>query len=64
MKANFNIKKNNEVSKDIQNKDNDELKKDFTESEFEEFMSKTGASGSFMIFRSTKKENELGLEEL
>jgi len=27
-------------------------------------MSKTGVSGSFMIFRSTKKENELGLGEL
>ncbi|HYL66107.1 MAG TPA: hypothetical protein VEU72_03035 [Nitrosopumilaceae archaeon] len=62
MKANFNIKKNNEIKKDVQN--NDDPKKDFTESEFEEFMSKTGASGSFMIFRSTKKENELGLEEL
>jgi hypothetical protein len=62
MKANFNIKKNNEIKKDVQS--NDDFKKDFTESEFEEFMSKTGASGSFMIFRSTKKENELGLEEL
>jgi hypothetical protein len=39
-------------------------KKDFTEEEFEEFILKTGAAGSYMVFRSAKKDDELGLDEL
>lgn len=58
MKTNFNIKKD-ESTENIEQE-----KTDLSESEFEDFMSKTGASGSFMIFRSKKKENELGLDEL
>ena len=38
--------------------------KEFTENEFEEFVSNSGAKGSFMIYRSTKKDDELGLDEL
>ena len=37
---------------------------DLTQEEFEEFVSKSGAAGSFMIFRSNKKDSELGLDEL
>ncbi len=63
MKTNF--RKNEEASSKI--KDNVEVnseKKDLTEEEFEAYISKSGAKGSFMIYRSTKKEDELGLDEL
>jgi len=39
-------------------------KKDLTAEEFERFIVKSGARGSFMIYRSTKKEDELGLDEI
>lgn len=39
-------------------------KKEITQKEFEEFVIKSGASGSFMVFRSDKPDDELGLEEL
>lgn len=39
-------------------------KKDFTQEEFEEFIIKSGAVGSYMIFRSEKKEDEMGLDQL
>ena len=65
MKANFNIKKNRNSDESTKmNEKSTESKKELTESEFEEFIVKSGAKGSFMIFRSTKKEDELGLEEL
>lgn len=62
MKANFKIKENdensfNEVS--INEKD-----KNITQTEFEEFIIKSGAKGSFMVYRSKNKEHELGLDEL
>lgn len=38
--------------------------KELTQEEFEEFIIKSGASGSFMVFRSDKPEDELGLEEI
>lgn len=41
-----------------------ENKKELTQAEFEEFIIKSGASGSFMVFRSDKPDDELGLEEL
>ena len=41
-----------------------EEKKDLTQEEFEEYIAKSGAKGSFMVYRSTKKEEELGLDEL
>jgi len=63
LKANFKIKKN----KDLENtsKDDGSLnKKEITEEEFEDFVVKAGAAGSFMVFRSSKKEDELGIDEL
>lgn len=39
-------------------------KKELTKEEFEDYISKSGAKGSFMIYRSTKKEDELGIDEL
>ena len=60
IKANFKISKNTEYG----NKDNSNNEKDLTKSEFEDFIVKSGAAGSFMIFRSDKKDEELGIEEL
>lgn len=39
-------------------------KKDYTQSEFEEFILKSGAVGSYMIFRSEDEEEEMGIDEL
>jgi len=65
LKANFNIKKNRESDDGTRvSEKSAESKKELTESEFEEFIVKSGAKGSFMIFRSNKKDEELGLEEL
>ncbi len=38
--------------------------KNLTQEKFEEYVSKSGAKGSFMIYRSSKKEQEMGLDEL
>lgn len=38
--------------------------KELTKEEFEEFVLNSGAKGSFMIYRSDKKDDELGIEEL
>lgn len=60
MKSNFKIKKNSN-SKKPEQKDKTEL----TEEEFEEFVSKAGAAGTFMVFRSNiKKDDEMGIDEL
>jgi len=65
MKANFAIKKNNEEKKDIVKEQSSlEQTKKLTQKEFEEFIIKSGAKGSFMVYRSEKKEDELGLEQL
>lgn len=37
---------------------------DLTQEEFEEYISKSGAKGSFMVYRSVKKDEEMGLDEL
>lgn len=59
MKSNFKPNKpTNDKSKKIKKSD------EMTEEEFEEFVSKSGAAGTFMIFRSTKKEDEMGIDEL
>lgn len=63
LKANFSIKKNADLdnnSPDVQSSNDKEI----TEEEFEDFIIKAGAAGSFMVFRSSKKEDELGLDEL
>tara|TARA_B100000029_G_scaffold505859_1_gene587352 strand:- start:1022 stop:1243 length:222 start_codon:yes stop_codon:yes gene_type:complete len=73
MKGNFKIKEDgktisnldsklDENNKLIFKKDSDE--KEITAEEFEDFIVKSGAAGSFMIFRSEKKETEMGIDEL
>ena len=41
-----------------------EQKGDMTDEEFEKFIIESGARGSFMIYRSQKKHDELGIDEL
>ena len=66
IRTNFRISKNSkhDASSEIPKNNDEEKKRDLTKSEFENFMVKSGAAGSFMVFRSDKKEDELGLEEL
>ena len=63
MKANFKI---NNDDDELENKElSTEEKKDVTDEEFENYIVKTGAAGSFMVFRNfKKKEDELGLDEI
>jgi hypothetical protein len=64
MKANFKISEQDETKK-IKQPIDDNIKKNLTNEEFEEFLVKAGAAGSFMVFRSDKnKDDELGLDEL
>lgn len=41
-----------------------ELNKNLTKKEFEEYILRSGAKGSFMIYRSKNKDDELGIDEL
>ncbi len=38
--------------------------KNATKEEFEDFMIKSGAKGSFMVYRSNNKKDELGIDKL
>jgi hypothetical protein len=59
MKTNFRkIKKNSE---EIIEKNQS---KELTPEEFEEYVIKSGARGSFMIYRSKNKDEEMGIDEL
>lgn len=63
MKTNF--RKNKDLPSEVDDKTiADSEKKDLTQEEFEDYIIKSGAKGSFMIYRSSKKEDELGLDEL
>ena len=72
MKANFKLNEDAKTiakagKKEINNKlvhKKTQSYEEITPEEFEEFIIKTGAAGSFMIFRSDKKDDELGIEEL
>lgn len=63
IRANFKVKGSTNV-KDTSNTDIVGETKTATKADFEEFVARSGAIGSFMIYRSTKKEEELGLDEL
>ena len=62
MKTNF--RKNDDKQLPSTENDNIPNQKDLTQKEFEEFISKSGAKGSFMVYRSTEKDEELGIDEL
>ena len=63
MKTNFRKSESDSTAEHIDTKTNVN-KTNLTREEFEEYVSKTGAKGSFMVYRSTKKDEELGLDEL
>lgn len=59
MKTNFKDDKNEITKIDSSNE-----KKDLSPEEFEKFIIDSGGKGSFMVYRSTKKDDELGIDEL
>jgi len=60
LKTNFrkNEEKTNEEKTEITNQ------KDLSPEEFEKFIVSSGAKGSFMVYRSPKKDDELGMDNL
>jgi hypothetical protein len=73
MKGNFKIKDDGKTISNLDSKldENNKLifkknddEKEISAEEFEDFIVKSGAAGSFMIFRSEKKETEMGIDEL
>ena len=63
MKANFKIKKEDWKSNVIENEDKKST--EMTEDEFEDYIVKSGAAGSFMVFRNFKKKQyALGIDEI
>ena len=60
MKTNF---RKNDSTKE-HNVESKPDQKNLTQEEYEEYVIKSGAKGSFMVYRSTKKDEELGLDEL
>ena len=59
MKTNFRTDKKEIIETDSLNE-----KKDLSPEEFEKFIIDSGAKGSFMVYRSIKKDDELGLDSL
>ena len=63
MKTNFK-KETNESSDNLTKYNDKDTAKDLTAEEYEDFILKSGAKGSFMIYRSKKKDDELGIDKL
>ncbi len=61
MKSNFKPSHTNDQTEQKAEPNNES---NMSPEEFEEFVTKSGAAGSFMIFRSSKKDEELGIDEL
>ena len=64
IKANFKISKGSKLDENKKVVEKVKEREDLTQEEFEEFVSKSGAAGSFMIFRSEEKDTELGIDQL
>ncbi len=62
MKTNF--RKNENHSINNVNSSSDMAKKDLSPEEFEKFIINSGAKGSFMVYRSLNKDDELGIDEI
>lgn len=62
LKTNF--KKNEKGESEMKHENVISEQKDLTQEEFEDYISKSGAKGSFMVYRSSKKDEELGIDEL
>lgn len=60
MKTNFRENKKSVKKEDVSLNE----QKDLTPEEFEKFIISSGAKGSFMVYRSPKKDDELGMDNL
>lgn len=60
MKTNFRENKKSVKNEDVSLNE----QKDLTPEEFEKFIISSGAKGSFMVYRSPKKDDELGMDNL
>ena len=60
MKTNFRENKKSVKNEDVSLNE----QKDLTPEEFEKFIISSGAKGSFMVYRSPKKDDELGMDSL
>ena len=63
MKTNFK-KIQSPDNKEVLDKPDLDSEKELTQEEFEEYVIKSGAKGSFMVYRSKNKKDELGIDEL
>jgi hypothetical protein len=63
MKTNFR-KNENDLTQEDNDVESKPEQKNLTREEYEEYIIKSGAKGSFMVYRSNKKDEELGLDEL
>ena len=64
MKTNFEKTKSNQYKKYSEYHEVKNESSELTQEEFEEFIVKTGAKGSFMVYRTDKKDQELGIDKL
>lgn len=64
MKTNFKKSDTPEEASSVEEKQDSVDDKEITQKEFEEFIIKSGAKGSFMVYRSDKEDEELGMDEL
>ena len=63
MKTNFRKSSDDSIKEHDDTEPNLE-QKDLSPEEYEKFIVASGAKGSFMIYRSTKKDDELGIDNL
>ena len=64
MKTNFKKTETDEYKKYPEYHEVKNESSELTQEEFEEFIVKTGAKGSFIVYRTDKKNQELGIDEL
>ena len=64
MKTNFKKTKTDQYEKYPEYHEVKNESSELTQEEFEEFIVKSGAKGSFMVYRTDKKDQELGIDEL
>ena len=64
MKTNFKKTETDQYKKYSEYHEVKQESSELTQEEFEEFIVKSGAKGSFMVYRTDKKDQELGIDEL
>jgi hypothetical protein len=65
MKTNFKKLEDTPINNEDKKPNEDKkINVDLSQKEFEDFMMKSNSKGSFMVYRSEKKDEELGIDEL